>query len=435
MPRTDDNLPGLGQRTLVPRLASGAALLQKNLTQSEGYVLSRVDGHTTLWEICLLVPLRRDDTLRILRRLRADGVIEVPGSLEPMPVADRSPPATAPGANAAPQQPRSAPAPRTSAPPQRPATPELALLLDDEPSAATPPRTRPAAAQAPQSQARPAATAPAPQTQARPAPAQAPQTQARPAAAAPAPPPAEPPEPPLLALELESSAPPPDPRQRAPLRPQGPSGPTPVPSLRSFISAQSVFAAQPAAEGRSRASSSRASAGRAPSGASPDMSDLGLFQPGEPLPEVEVLRRSSRAPGLIDDLRPGRRTDPPRAPAAPAARPAAPAAPAPPARPAAPAEEPCDLTPEQRRRVDEVHGQLHIADAFTLLGVTPQDDRKAVQRAYFKLSKEFHPDRFFAKKLGPYAPRVAAVFQAITEARDILVDEDRRSRYLLGDST
>jgi hypothetical protein len=475
MARSDDNLPGLGLGTLRPRLASAAALQQKSLSQNEGYVLSRVDGVTTLREICLLVPMRRDDTLRILRRLRADGIIEVPGSLEPMPPSEKTPAAPPARSVGTPGRPQAQAPARSTATPPRAQTPAPAR------SAGTPPRSQTPTAQsrgqAPASSARsaevpqrspgssarsaevpqrplaPASSAGSSGTPGRPAsgPGRAPPAiptppellllldDEEPAAAPPARPAPLPPDLPVLSLELEEPAA--QPAERPP-RPASP--PSPVPSLRSSVSPRAVLAAQPAADGSSR---SRAEAPRPASKDSPDLSDLSLFQPGEPRPEVEVIGRSSRASGLIDDTRPSRRTEPPRPSAPPPSRTSVPSTPpqgrpAPAGRPelartpipsAPPGEDACELSPEQRRRIDEVYAQVNVADYFTLLGVTLQDDRKAVQRAYFKLSKEFHPDRFFKKQLGVYKGRIASVFQAITEARDILVDEERRARYLAGD--
>ena len=111
MARKTDILPGLGLKTLAPRLVGGVSLARLRLTPNEAYVISRLDGKTTLWEVCLLVPLDRELTLDIMRWLRQEGFIEVPGSTEPLsqvqrreaqspprPAAPASPPAASPPA-------------------------------------------------------------------------------------------------------------------------------------------------------------------------------------------------------------------------------------------------------------------------------------------------------------------------------------------------
>lgn len=100
------------------------------------------------------------------------------------------------------------------------------------------------------------------------------------------------------------------------------------------------------------------------------------------------------------------------------------------ANPAAADAGPLEISAEQCQRIDLLYNRINAIDAFTLLGVTPSDDKRTLQRAYFRLSKEFHPDRFFKKRIGVYGQRVAAIFQAITEARDTLVDDERRAAYL-----
>lgn len=59
-----------------------------------------------------------------------------------------------------------------------------------------------------------------------------------------------------------------------------------------------------------------------------------------------------------------------------------------------------------------------------LLGVEPGAAPKAVKRAYFKLSKEFHPDRYFRKQIGDYGERLERIFKKVLEAHEILSDPE-----------
>jgi len=103
--------------------------------------------------------------------------------------------------------------------------------------------------------------------------------------------------------------------------------------------------------------------------------------------------------------------------------------PAPPPAPPPADEGEVDLTPDQRARINAVFAELDTRDAFSLLGVERSDDAKEIKRAYFKLSKEFHPDRFYGKQLGPYKDRLTKIFQALRAAFDLLSDPDRRRAY------
>ena len=62
-----------------------------------------------------------------------------------------------------------------------------------------------------------------------------------------------------------------------------------------------------------------------------------------------------------------------------------------------------------------------------ILGVEKDADARALRRAYFKLSKEFHPDRYFRKNLGAFEARIERVFCKIAEAFEILSDPSARA--------
>ena len=88
-----------------------------------------------------------------------------------------------------------------------------------------------------------------------------------------------------------------------------------------------------------------------------------------------------------------------------------------------------DLTAEQAERIDSYFASLEGKDAFELLEVTRAADKRAIKRAYFKLSKEFHPDRFFGKNIGAYRERLSRIFQSVKAAFEILSDDSRRAAY------
>jgi DnaJ-domain-containing protein 1 len=88
-----------------------------------------------------------------------------------------------------------------------------------------------------------------------------------------------------------------------------------------------------------------------------------------------------------------------------------------------------DLTVEQAERIDGYFASLEGKDAFELLEVTRAADKRAIKRAYFKLSKEFHPDRFFGQSIGPYKERLSRIFQSVKAAFELLSDDTRRAAY------
>ncbi len=85
-----------------------------------------------------------------------------------------------------------------------------------------------------------------------------------------------------------------------------------------------------------------------------------------------------------------------------------------------------DLTREEQRRILEFEASLD-RPYHALLGVDRDADAKAIKRAYFALSKEFHPDRHFRRELGGFAPRLDRIFKKIVEAYELLSDPATRA--------
>lgn len=62
-----------------------------------------------------------------------------------------------------------------------------------------------------------------------------------------------------------------------------------------------------------------------------------------------------------------------------------------------------------------------------LLGVGTDAESKEIKRAYFKLSRDFHPDRYFGKDLGAFAPLLDRIFKKIALAYELLMDPTTRA--------
>jgi tetratricopeptide (TPR) repeat protein len=85
-----------------------------------------------------------------------------------------------------------------------------------------------------------------------------------------------------------------------------------------------------------------------------------------------------------------------------------------------------DLSREQQRRILEFEASLDRS-YHALLGVDRHADSKAIKRAYFALSKEFHPDRYFRREIGGFALRLDRIFRKIVEAYELLSDPATRA--------
>ena len=71
-------------------------------------------------------------------------------------------------------------------------------------------------------------------------------------------------------------------------------------------------------------------------------------------------------------------------------------------------------------------------DPWALLGVPTGADSRHLKRAYFKLSKEIHPDRYYRQRLGSFTDRLPHVFEAMSRAYARLTAPDRPGATQVG---
>lgn len=88
-----------------------------------------------------------------------------------------------------------------------------------------------------------------------------------------------------------------------------------------------------------------------------------------------------------------------------------------------------DLDLERRKRINDLYYALDLLDHYQVLGVRRDATRTEVRQAYFSLSKVFHPDTMFRKRLGEYKSRMERIFQRLTEAYEVLGKKKARVEY------
>jgi len=89
----------------------------------------------------------------------------------------------------------------------------------------------------------------------------------------------------------------------------------------------------------------------------------------------------------------------------------------------------CDLPPDLQRELRELEERGTQPSFYELLGVAPDVDGGAVRRAYLEKSRRYHPDAWFRKEVGPFAPLLSRAFQKLSAAYQVLSDEDTRAAY------
>jgi hypothetical protein len=91
------------------------------------------------------------------------------------------------------------------------------------------------------------------------------------------------------------------------------------------------------------------------------------------------------------------------------------------------------LDDASRRRILAMARLADGRDPWALLGVPSGADPRQLKRAYFKLSKEIHPDRYYGQQLGSFAQRLPTVFEALSRAYARLTSADRpRTEHAIG---
>lgn len=73
-----------------------------------------------------------------------------------------------------------------------------------------------------------------------------------------------------------------------------------------------------------------------------------------------------------------------------------------------------------RTRVDQIFENLDNLDPYQLLEVDKDTDEESLTKNYYKLSKEYHPDRYFAISDASVKDKLTAIFDAITHAYTVL---------------
>ncbi|MGI9590250.1 MAG: DnaJ domain-containing protein [Myxococcota bacterium] len=84
-----------------------------------------------------------------------------------------------------------------------------------------------------------------------------------------------------------------------------------------------------------------------------------------------------------------------------------------------------DLSAEIQQQVLEFEQRLE-RPYHEILGVRVDADTRTIKRAYFGLSKLYHPDRYFQKDVGSFGERLDRVFKKVALAYELMMDPTTR---------
>jgi hypothetical protein len=83
----------------------------------------------------------------------------------------------------------------------------------------------------------------------------------------------------------------------------------------------------------------------------------------------------------------------------------------------------------QLKRIDEIYMKLNRLSAGELLEIDEKSDREMVKNNFYKLVKEYHPDRYLTVNDPSVKDKVIAILEAITKAYSLLKEDERRRNY------
>lgn len=87
------------------------------------------------------------------------------------------------------------------------------------------------------------------------------------------------------------------------------------------------------------------------------------------------------------------------------------------------------LTVEEQKAIEKLDTVVREGTFYDLLGIEVAADTKAIQAAYYDLSRKWHPDRFFRREMGLHGEQLEVVFATITKAYKTLTNDAKRSDY------
>lgn len=91
--------------------------------------------------------------------------------------------------------------------------------------------------------------------------------------------------------------------------------------------------------------------------------------------------------------------------------------------------EDAELPEDVQKQILEAFQRADKLNHYERLGVAVNAERQEIRTAYFALSKTFHPDAYYGKRLGSFQSKMEAVFRKITDSYEAIGRPKKREAY------
>ncbi|MBI5632311.1 MAG: DnaJ domain-containing protein [Nitrospirae bacterium] len=81
------------------------------------------------------------------------------------------------------------------------------------------------------------------------------------------------------------------------------------------------------------------------------------------------------------------------------------------------------------RKVNEIYAHIGSMTLTEILEVDGKADSETIKRNYYRLAKEFHPDRYFSSSDPSVKIKLTTIFDSLTKAYNTLKDDRKRDEY------
>ncbi len=88
-----------------------------------------------------------------------------------------------------------------------------------------------------------------------------------------------------------------------------------------------------------------------------------------------------------------------------------------------------EVDSEILEKIEEMHDSYKDRGYYGILGLSEEASEDEIREAYYRVAKEFHPDKYFSLQSDEIKEKINAIFSYATEAYETLSDETKRRRY------